>query len=154
SRATVASVYLRKIDLIARLSDLASEASYEPSQERVNLPFVEQAYLIGSDSELWRKATREWRMQGRLSEQVLMMSALAMRPTVNHRETTTLLDDVWTLRGYYDDMGAGEVGANTGGNLEAEDKVDLRAVREIDCVWRRRTVANGIAIGFWNRLRT
>jgi len=63
-----------------------------------------------------------------------MMSALAMRPTVHHRETTTLLDDVWTLRGYYGDMGAGEVDANIGENLEAEEPVDPRAVREIDCV--------------------
>jgi hypothetical protein len=154
NQSTEASVYIRKIDLIRRLSDLASEASYEPSPDHVNLPFIRQAHLSGSDSELWRKAAFEWHMKGRLSEQVLMMSALAMRPSIHHRETITLLDDVWTLRGYYDDMGVGEVSDNTSENLDAENPVDLHAISEIDCVWRRRTLANGIAIGFWNRLRT
>lgn len=153
SPSAESSGYVRKIDLIRRLSDLAGEAGYEPQPAGVDRPFIRQSHLIGSESELWRKAAREWCMQGRLSEQVLMMSALAMRPAIHHRETATLLDDVWTLRGYYDDMGAGEVTAQAGGIPGADASAEIPAAGEPDCVWRRRTLANGIAICFWNRLR-
>ncbi len=83
-----------------------------------------------------------------------MMSALAMRPAIHHREAATLLDDIWTLRGYYGDMGAGEITAQASGIPGAQALAETPAAGEIDCVWRRRTLANGIAIGFWNLLRT
>ena len=154
SPSAESSGYVRKIDLVRRLSELASEAGYEPRPAGFGLSFIRQAHLTGSGSELWRKAAREWRMRGRLSEQVLMMSALAMRPAIHHRETATLLDDIWTLRGYYGDMGAGEIAAQVSGTAGAQAFAETAAAGEIECVWRRRTLANGIAICFWNLLRT
>ena len=153
SRRAESSGYVRKIDLVRTLSEMAGQAGYQPRLAVACLPFIRQAHLTGSASELWVKAAREWRMQGRMSEQVLMMSALAMRPAIHHRETAALLDDIWTLSGYYGDMGAVEAAVQAGRIPGAGGPAEIALSGDAGCVWRRRTVANGIAIGFWNRLR-